>query len=343
VKRDGVSEVIGTLILVGVVVVGITLVGVLLFVNPMPSGVPTFDSIISNTSKTIYIYHKGGDPLQPGQYKILVDGGDQTANFTIMPPGSAPWSVGDTLTATYPGMPATSMPKSVVIVYNTSMSGGIVLVAVDLTKGVVPSPSFVQVATNYTTSGRILPISFTSSSTTGNLIMVSFDWSNQALSVSSVTDSKGNAYAVAAGPTNSGANARGVTYYAFNIAGGGSPVTVTITLSGVPGVNPSFEGYITEYSGIKTAAPLDQNNAGSGTGLVLDSGYRTTTQASELIYGYCWSLQTSSPDPPLVLRTNYRGNFVADRTVSSIVNTHVTGTNNIADLWLCQMATFRGG
>jgi hypothetical protein len=342
-KRAGVSEVIGTLILVGVVVLGMALVGLLLLANPTPSNIPAFDSIISNRSKTIYIYHRGGDALWPGQYKILVDGADQTANFTIMSPGSVPWSVGETLTASYPGMPATSMPKQVVMIYNTSMGGGTILVVVDLNKGVTPAPAFVQVATNYTTSGRILPITFTGTSTSGNLIVVSTDWANQALGITSITDSKGNAYLVAAGPTTVGATAKGVTYYARNIIGGGSPIQVTITLSGVPGASPSFEAYVTEYSGIQTANPLDQAVAGSGAGLALDSGYRTTTQASELIYGYAWTDETATPTPPLIMRSNYRGNFVADRTVSAIANLHVTGTNDLSASWICQMVTFKGG
>jgi hypothetical protein len=122
VKSLGVSEVVGTIILVGVVMIGIVLVGILLLSNPAPSKVPTFDSIISNRSKTVYIYHKGGDPLYRGQYSILIDGGDQTANFTIMSPGTEPWSVGETLSNTTP-----NMPKHVVIVFNQGGGGGTII------------------------------------------------------------------------------------------------------------------------------------------------------------------------------------------------------------------------
>ncbi|MDD1664355.1 MAG: DUF2341 domain-containing protein [Methanomicrobiales archaeon] len=121
-SRRAVSEVIGTLILVGVVMIGIVLVGILLLSNPLPSKVPVFDSIISNRSETIYMYHKGGDPLIAGQYRILVDGGDQTGNFTIMSPGTEPWSVGETLSATSP-----TMPRHVVIILNQSGGGATVL------------------------------------------------------------------------------------------------------------------------------------------------------------------------------------------------------------------------
>jgi len=336
-KGNGLSEVIGTFILVGVVVLGISLVGILLLANPAPTKVPVFDAIVSNRSNIIYIYHKGGDSLFKGTYKILVDGGDQTANFSILSPGSEPWSVGDTLTATAP-----AMPKSVVMVFNSTWGGANVLFAVDLTKGVTAAPAFVQVAVNSTPSGRILPISFASSSTSGNLIVVSTDWGNQLVDVASVTDSRGDAYVAAVGPTNSGPTARGVTYYAKNINGGGV-ITVTITLNGVPGAFPTFEGYATEYSGIQTTNPLDQTIAGAGTGLALDSGFRTTTQASELIYGYGWTGQTATPSPPYLLRSNYQGNFIADQTVSGIATLHVTGTNDLSADWICQMATFKGG
>ncbi len=337
-KGNGVSEVIGTFILVGVVVLGLALVGILLIANPLPTKVPVFDAIVSNRSGIIYIYHKGGDSLFKGTYKILVDGGDQTGNFSILSPGSEPWSVGDTLTATAP-----TIPKYVVMVFNNTWGGGSVLFAVDLNKGVTAAPSFVQVAANFTTSGRILPINFGATSTSGNLIVVSTDWSNQALNIASITDSNGNAYAVAVGPTTVGANPKAVTYYAKNIIGGGAPIKVTITLTGVPGVSPTFEGYITEYSGIQTANPLDQTNAGTGVGLNMDSGYRVITQPSELIYGYAWTDETGTPTPPMILRSNFRGNVIADQTVSSIANLHVTATNDISASWICQMATFKGG
>ena len=93
------------------------LVAILLLSQPLPTKVPVLDVIISNQSRNIYIYHKGGDPLFRGQYQILIDGGDQTGNFTNS--GDEPWSVGETLSNTTP-----SMPHRVVIVLNGSGSGG---------------------------------------------------------------------------------------------------------------------------------------------------------------------------------------------------------------------------
>jgi hypothetical protein len=114
--------VIGTLILVGMVMVGVTLVGVLLLSGQAASKVPVFDSIISNRSKTVYIYHKGGDPLFSGTYQILVNGTDMTSSFTNSGGVSATdlnWSVGETLTATF-----SFMPQRVVIAFNQSGGAG---------------------------------------------------------------------------------------------------------------------------------------------------------------------------------------------------------------------------
>ena len=50
-----VSEVIGTLVLVAVVMIGIAIVGLFLFASPPPTKVPVLDTIISNRSNTNYI------------------------------------------------------------------------------------------------------------------------------------------------------------------------------------------------------------------------------------------------------------------------------------------------
>jgi hypothetical protein len=149
VRTGAVSEVIGSLILVAIVVIGIAIVGVLLLASPTPSKVPAFHPIISNQSRTIYLYHKGGDPLWMGQFKILVDGGDQTGNFTFLSPGSDPWSVGETLTAASP-----SMPRRVVIILNQSGGGATILSVQDLVPGkTVAAPSDIMWY-NYPSTGK---------------------------------------------------------------------------------------------------------------------------------------------------------------------------------------------
>ena len=126
-KAHAVSEAVGTIILVGMVMVAVVLVGSILLSGQGPVTVPVFDSIISNQSKTVYLYHKGGDPLYAGTYRILVNGNDSTSSFTFTGTGTEPWSVGDTLVATLPYMPVT-----VAIVLNQTGGGATVLAAESL-------------------------------------------------------------------------------------------------------------------------------------------------------------------------------------------------------------------
>ena len=324
---EAVSEVVGTLILVGVVIAGMAIVALVLLGGTGPSKVPALDSIVTNLSKTIYISHKGGDSLWRGEYRILVDGVDRTGVFVS--DGAEPWSVGKTLNYTSP-----TMPKQVVLVSNQSTGGGVVLVSTDLTMTALHVPAFVQVVANSAAA-----VTFPGSSRTGDLIVVGIFWSSQAVGITSVTDSKGNTYTPAVGPTNWGGSYRDAVYYAGNIVGGGAAPTITVAFSGAQGGTIT---YAAEYSGVATFNPLDQVSAQAGTGTVLNSGTVATGQGTELIYGFAMSDNTATVDPSFTARSTFSNNFIADRKVSRTGYYSVTGTNSAGN-WLCQMATFRGG
>ena len=160
-KREGVSEVVGTMILIGVVMVGMGLVAILLLSGSSPSKVPVLDTIVTNLSKTIYIYHKGGTPSRRDSTRILIDGVDRTGLFVS--DGSEPWSVGKTLNYTSP-----TMPKLVVIIANQTAGGGTILTTTDLTQMALLLPTFVQVAANSANTAT-----FPGASISGDLIVVS--------------------------------------------------------------------------------------------------------------------------------------------------------------------------
>ena len=182
-------------------------------------------------------------------------------------------------------------------------------------------------------------LTFPDSSASGNLLVVSFSIDNPLADVSSITDTHGNTYTRAAGPTDwQGGAYRGFTYYAANITGGAGPITVTITLTQQAGI---IETYALEYTGIDRVDPLDQVSAGSGTGPNMDSGTKTTTQARELIYGFGMSSAASTVDPAFTARNTMNSNFVADRTVSAIGSYNVTGTVGPSDSYMVHMVTFK--
>ena len=71
-----------------------------------------------------------------------------------------------------------------------------------------------------------MAVTYPAAQTAGNLNVVAVMWGDTTSAVSSVTDSRGNAYVLAVGPTK----ASGLTsaiYYAKNIAAGSNTVTVT--------------------------------------------------------------------------------------------------------------------
>jgi PKD repeat protein len=101
-----------------VIVAGVTIVGVVLWSQPPPQKIPHVSAIISNKSCTVYLYHNGGDVLVRQQFQILIDGTNQTANFTMIG-GANPWTSwgnGDTLQYT----PATcaQLPRRADIIFN---------------------------------------------------------------------------------------------------------------------------------------------------------------------------------------------------------------------------------
>ena len=105
-------------------------------------------------------------------------------------------------------------------------------------------------------------------------------WNDSAAVVQSITDSAGNSYALAYGPTT-GTALRQSIYYAKNIAGSGSnSVTVVFNQGAI-----RADVRILEYSGVDPSNPLDVATGTSGNSNIADSGSVTTTAANELIFG----------------------------------------------------------
>ena len=181
---------------------------------------------------------------------------------------------------------------------------------------------------------------FATPSTSGNLIVVHLDWNNQAISISSVTDNKGNTYARISGPTNwNGALYRAELWYAYNITGGGVAIKVTATLSGAP---TSFtQIYISEYSGILSVAnPLDKSSVQTGSALAVSSGSQTTTYNHELIYGASIGASGNlTKGGSFTLRSGANNNIIEDKNAAA-TGTFDANFTSASGNWIAQMATF---
>lgn len=117
--EEGVSEVVGVMLLVGVTVLAVAIVAVVLLSGSPPDEIPHATIVAGiNESGRLALVHEGGDPLRKGEYRIyiktesgLVNG---TGNFTE--PEDGVWSIGGALV--YNG---TGTPERVVV---TAVSGG---------------------------------------------------------------------------------------------------------------------------------------------------------------------------------------------------------------------------
>ena len=146
------------------------------------------------------------------------------------------------------------------------------------------SIAFVQVnsATPQTPQTSV-PVTFTKAQGAGDLNVVVVGWNDSTAQVSSVTDSKGNVYTLAVGPTVQTSLATQAIYYASNIAAAaasGNIVTVTFSpAAAYPDIR------IAEYSGIATTAPVDVVAAAQGSSTSSSSGAVATKNANDLLVG----------------------------------------------------------
>ncbi len=93
---SGVSEAIGTVLLIALVVAAISLVAVILFSQQAPQEIPNLNFMVGSNANqtTLYLYHNGGDSLSLGQFRVLVDSVPKPASVSD---GSNQWSLGKNL------------------------------------------------------------------------------------------------------------------------------------------------------------------------------------------------------------------------------------------------------
>jgi len=199
--------------------------------------------------------------------------------------------------------------------------------------------SFVQVSSGPSTiqsSNSSVAVPYGKAQTAGDLNIVVVGWGDSSSTISSVTDSLGNTYSLAVGPTSI-SNLQQSIYYAKNIAGGSNTVTVTFNQAAAyPDVR------ILEYSGLITISPLDVTAAAVGSGTSASSGSANTTAPNELIFGAgTCANEFSGPGSGFTNRIiNIYGNLAEDKMVSSTGNYAATAINSGGG-WIMQMATFK--
>ncbi len=226
-----------------------------------------------------------------------------------------------------------------VVVTNTDAQSGTLTNGFTYTTSTGGGPiAFVQVNSAIPqTNTASLPVTFGLAQTAGNLNIVVVGWNDTTSTVTSVTDSRGNAY-VQAGSMITGSSARQSLYYAKNIVGGSNTVTVVFSQAA-----RYVDVRVLEYSGLDTSNPLDVTAAAAGSSASPNSGAATTTSGNELIFG-AGTTATGFYAPGSGFTTRIitgDGDIAEDKVVSSTGSYSATGQTSNAP-WVMQMATFRG-
>ena len=195
---------------------------------------------------------------------------------------------------------------------------------------------------NPATPQSLVGVTYMSAQTAGNLNVVVVGWNDTTSNVTSVTDSSGNVYTKAVGPTENPATLSQSIYYATNIAGAATNANVVTVKFDTPAVYPDIRVF--EYSGVDPANPVDVVAVGSGTGTSSATSTVTTTAAGALLFSAGTTrTRHTGPGPGYTTRviTSPDGDIVEDQVVSVAGGYNASAPMTSGD-WVMQLVVFRG-
>ncbi len=207
------------------------------------------------------------------------------------------------------------------------------------------TPNFVQGnnAVPQTPQSKIT-LPFSAAQNAGDLNVVIVGWGDASSLISSVTDSVGNVYQLAVGPTvlTGGSPITQAVYYAKNISAslaGANSVSLSFNAAA-----PTVDVRILEYSGLDQTNPLDVSAAATGNSATSDSGAVTTTNAVDLLVGanVVWT-GTTGPGSGFIQRmiTTPDSDIAEDRVVTAVGSYSASAPLTDAGPWLMHLVAFR--
>jgi hypothetical protein len=204
------------------------------------------------------------------------------------------------------------------------------------------SIAFVQL--NYATpqsSVANVSVPFTAAQSAGNLNVVIVGWNDTTAQVSSVSDTKGNAYQLAVGPTAvSGALTQAI-YYAKNIAAAAAGANIVNVSFTIAALYPDIR--ILEYGGMDPINPVDVTASATGNSATSSTPAVATTKASDLLVAAntvaTWTTGAGSGWTSRVI-TNPDGDIAEDRAVSTAGSYGASAPLVSAGPWVMQMVAF---
>ena len=199
---------------------------------------------------------------------------------------------------------------------------------------------------NYATPQSPQPsvsVTYKGPQTAGSLNVVVVGWNDTTAVVNAVTDSKGNVYTRAVGPTAVAGLLSQSIYYAKNIAAATANAnTVTVQFN----VAAKYADIrILEYRGLDPANPVDVTASGAGSSATSSTAAVTTTNANDLIFGANMVYTvTAGPGTGFTSRliTTPDGDIAEDRIVTTTGSYSATAPLSPAGSWVMQLVAFRG-
>ncbi|MGW5238720.1 PQQ-dependent sugar dehydrogenase [Monashia sp. NPDC004114] len=202
------------------------------------------------------------------------------------------------------------------------------------------TPAFVQVNSATPQSNQsTVTVQYTAVQTAGNTNVVAIGWNSATGTISSVTDSAGNTYLVAA-PIQRGTNLSQSIYYARNVRAAVSN-TVMVTFSSAV---PYADVRAAEYSGLDQTNPFDAAASGSGSSATASSGTLTTSSAREMVVGAgttSGEFTGSSTGFTTRVITVPDADILADRAVTSAGPYSADGSLRGSSNWVMQAISLR--
>lgn len=206
-----------------------------------------------------------------------------------------------------------------------------------------PTINFVQ--GNYAvpqTAQTTVNVTYSSAQSSGNLNVVVVGWNDTTANVTSVIDSKGNAYARAVGPTKRAGKATQSVYFAPNIVAAAANSNIVTVRFNVAAAYPDIR--IVEYSGLDATSPLVGGVGASGSSKMTNSGSLTTSVPNVLlvaanVVGGMTTGAGSGFNSRMI--TNPDGDIVEDRVVTAAGTYSATAPQNPSGYWVMQMVAFK--
>ena len=167
-SEGGVSELVGSILMIAVLVMAVSIAGIYLLSQPRPEKIPSLHATIWNDTQKIYLSHDGGDPLDYNYIKIYVDGIDKTSSFFMSTATGQPWttwSIGNVLVYVTGSSPV----STVHVVYTGTGSSAVGLATLYVGPvaggGVAPNPVTASFSGSPTSGFVPFNVQFTDAST----------------------------------------------------------------------------------------------------------------------------------------------------------------------------------